>query len=1453
MEQFKKGGCVWKSSLQMLILAIMLCCFTSISHAAPETYSSWTKDLSEDADPEKLYRHEYPKVVVSEDYVHVVWRAYKKDYSGHSKLLYRRSIDGGETFEEPVTLISQEKDIYFNAEYNNVVADGQYLHIFYTYGWPSQLIYLRSGNYGQTFDDPVTFSSEYHSYSGIYITAESSKVAVAWSTNNNNGHNNIYCSYSDDGGENFTTTTVTHDDDSSKPSIYQYSVVDAIRSGDYIYILSVTQDQNYYTSQNHLYLWASTDGGKSFKSPQKVNLPDANKGYYTRKLQDVDYSPNMATSGKEIIITWLNVDNPGGFDGWQAVTLRTRRSLDAGTTLENPTTLHTFPSGYHSGANAGLETITRNGNSVYVTTVVSNDPPGTYVWSSQDGGATWEEPVRLSAGGWWPHINVDDSHVNVVNSWFYQSDDAGKTFNGGVNPQYNFNNWYSPTMVTDKNGAVHYVGSSATHSNSYDNVILYRKIGSQPLPGAENKAVQLIKLEGDRRRDNIQVPAGADLNFTNAMTAEIWVKRNSDEDSYYATLLRKKKLSGDGSYVLGAWNDFQIYSRIVTDNSTNKNSGEWLGTESTLEKGIWTHLAMTYDADVSADNWKIYVNGILAAKATIKGKILTDTMDSPLVIGYDGTSYTGDCIVDEVRLWNRALSEIEIKNQMNTPLSGTESGLKVYLNFDDTFKDITQRGNDGIPMYMESFVESDIPKSEDISQDVALTIDESNIDDFYPAHEFNSNFLTHSYNPFGAGDNIFESCSLKVGDGGVRIENLLMDVKAYWLDLILNINNPSLPLEIQNIGTGSPPAHSPEWDANLPVIDFKLSTADVFGPPFQITLFNVGIADKSYDLDFIFDGATGLFNLADFRESGYLHYLNSGSNNWLGVITKSAVSPSFNLSDGISMNNVDFGDRIGFSWSDSGVQDYLSIDYGDRTDIQSFKFNFNTAVGSYLHPDSFFRYSARYSGAYRRLSEKSGAKISNSLASSLLDFSLLGKKLTTSESLDQCIENQTLINVELAADNDLQSALYDLTFAIFDKLKIYDSKDQEAFTAVKSFISDSKDSIADMISNGQVNPETLTVLIGTTIVKNATPEQHQKIIKAVWGDDPEKNMPGYIQSLAAASGDTAEKQYKQALLAFTKGAVSTAFPLLSASAKTIIEAKKWAIDIMSNKEIQESYRAFKNIGGGDWDFFDQVNSKINPNIRMKIKNILKNQGKSETDANINEYLKNTFNNWYQKETQEMSKIKESLQSLKDEYMKDYYDFDSAMKKLLGEDASECEKFAKFVELTGKFTMDLKSSMGKCKYGKPSSDDIKNQAVFMVKNYFISSSSATNRTNYQKNKLTFLKARDCFNYEKKQSGDNTSTDISLTDQQKKDFLDCACRCSSGWAGHIGVWYDPNPASTTENGGEGPCIGGVGSYGGSRRHQLIVNDCTKSCWPSNVGTYNSTAVEKFLKQENENFGK
>ena len=73
----------------------------------------------------------------------------------------------------------------------------------------------------------------------------------------------------------------------------------------------------------------------------------------------------------------------------------------------------------------------------------------------------------------------------------------------------------------------------------------------------------------------------------------------------------------------------------------------------------------------------------------------TDVQDYPL----DGT-------VGDVRIWNRALSESEIASEYNHLLTGNESGLVAYYNFEDgtgstTLTDLSPNGYDGTLMNMD--------------------------------------------------------------------------------------------------------------------------------------------------------------------------------------------------------------------------------------------------------------------------------------------------------------------------------------------------------------------------------------------------------------------------------------------------------------------------------------------------------------------------------------------------------------------------------------------------------------------------------------------------------------------------------------------------------------------------------------------------------------------------------
>jgi concanavalin A-like lectin/glucanase superfamily protein len=84
-----------------------------------------------------------------------------------------------------------------------------------------------------------------------------------------------------------------------------------------------------------------------------------------------------------------------------------------------------------------------------------------------------------------------------------------------------------------------------------------------------------------------------------------------------------------------------------------------------LTAGTWTHLATTYDGRVL----RFYVNGIQVSSQPSTGDIVTNSY--PVQIGGDpiwGAFFAG--IVDEVRIYNRALSQAEILTDMSTPVGG---------------------------------------------------------------------------------------------------------------------------------------------------------------------------------------------------------------------------------------------------------------------------------------------------------------------------------------------------------------------------------------------------------------------------------------------------------------------------------------------------------------------------------------------------------------------------------------------------------------------------------------------------------------------------------------------------------------------------------------------------------------------------------------------------------------
>ncbi|HPN34010.1 MAG TPA: BACON domain-containing carbohydrate-binding protein [bacterium] len=98
----------------------------------------------------------------------------------------------------------------------------------------------------------------------------------------------------------------------------------------------------------------------------------------------------------------------------------------------------------------------------------------------------------------------------------------------------------------------------------------------------------------------------------------------------------------------------------------------------------WTHLAVTYDGTRLAG----YRNGVLDKSREFSH--LLQKSDKHLLIGRLQNSYHFNGMIDEVTIWNRALSPQQIRENMHCKHPADASGLKAHWHFDEGVDSLTQ-------------------------------------------------------------------------------------------------------------------------------------------------------------------------------------------------------------------------------------------------------------------------------------------------------------------------------------------------------------------------------------------------------------------------------------------------------------------------------------------------------------------------------------------------------------------------------------------------------------------------------------------------------------------------------------------------------------------------------------------------------------------------------------------
>ena len=157
--------------------------------------------------------------------------------------------------------------------------------------------------------------------------------------------------------------------------------------------------------------------------------------------------------------------------------------------------------------------------------------------------------------------------------------------------------------------------------------------------------------------DRVSIPTSSSLNLT-VFTVMLWVYPKATNTNFQPLVVKEASDGTARNYGLFiAPNTMKLHFSFQAGDCTTWRSytgSLWMGTSA------WNHVAMTYDGS----NFKLYRNGTLDTNASLSSTVCLS--NNPVKLGKELSTY-GDFngTMDEVRIYNRALSSTEVTEQSN--------------------------------------------------------------------------------------------------------------------------------------------------------------------------------------------------------------------------------------------------------------------------------------------------------------------------------------------------------------------------------------------------------------------------------------------------------------------------------------------------------------------------------------------------------------------------------------------------------------------------------------------------------------------------------------------------------------------------------------------------------------------------------------------------------------------
>lgn len=226
-------------------------------------------------------------------------------------------------------------------------------------------------------------------------------------------------------------------------------------------------------------------------------------------------------------------------------------------------------------------------------------------------------------------------------------------------------------------------------------------LGTNPDPGPDFVTGKIgggVQLNGD---NVVSVPDAPSLDLAGNVTLQATINPALLPSTWTAILYKGTGAASDGSgrtYSLWLRYDGAV---LLSTSDPNGNQESLLTPSGAVQAGAWTEVTGVIDRTGGAMH--IYVNGVDVADGTV-GAGFAVASSNPLLVGgtqeQSGQFSFFQGVIDEVRVFSRALAASEVAANWNTALSGPQSGLALYLPFDDgggtTAHDASGNGNNGV-------------------------------------------------------------------------------------------------------------------------------------------------------------------------------------------------------------------------------------------------------------------------------------------------------------------------------------------------------------------------------------------------------------------------------------------------------------------------------------------------------------------------------------------------------------------------------------------------------------------------------------------------------------------------------------------------------------------------------------------------------------------------------------